>query len=85
MDCLLMVGVLQFVFGMKLPVCASDALIEALFCPQNSSKINSWQSKHIQSIILKGQFSLKKNPQPQTAVLFIYLRLFCSSCFRKTR
>lgn len=79
-----MVGVLQFVFGMKLPVCASDALIEALFCPQNSSKMNSWQSKHIQSYS-KGSV-LPKKESPTTDCSVVYLsRLFCSSCFRKTR
>lgn len=43
-------------FWNEMTISASDALKEALFCAQNSSKINSWQSKHIQSYF-KGCFS----------------------------
>lgn len=83
MDCLWIVEVLQFVFGMKLPVSASDVLIEALFCAQNSSNINSWQSKHFQSYFKGSVLPEKESPPTDCSVVYLS-KLFCSSHFCKT-
>lgn len=88
MDCLLIVGVLQFLFGMKWPVSASDALIKAYKCSNSALRTLAKSilgNLNTFSLILKGQFSLKKKSPPTDCSVVYLSKLFCSSCFSKTR